>query len=113
MWLVVVGEEKNQFNSVQVCSVAQSCPTLCDPWTAAQQASLSNPNSRSLPKLISIESVIPSNHLILCPLLPLPPSIFPSIRVFSNESVLRISGQSIGYQSISASALVLPMNIQD
>ena len=60
------------------------------PWTAAHQASLSTTNSQSLIKLISIESVMPSNHLILsCPLL-LPPSIFPSIRVFSNESVLCI-----------------------
>ena len=60
------------------------------PWTAARQASLSITNSQSLLKLTSIESVMPSNHLILCyPLLP-PPSIFPSIRVFSSESVLRI-----------------------
>ena len=59
------------------------------PWTAACQASLSIINSRSLLKLISIESVMPSNHLILCRLLLLP-SIFPSIRVCSNESVLRI-----------------------
>ena len=59
------------------------------PWTAAHQASLSITNSQSLLKLMSIESVMPSNHLILChPLLP--PSIFPSIRVFSNESVLHI-----------------------
>ena len=60
------------------------------PWTAAHQASLSITNSQSLPKLISIESVMPSNHLILCCPLLLLPSIFPSIRVFSNESVLRI-----------------------
>ena len=59
------------------------------PWTAAHQASLSFTNSRSLLKLMSIESVMPSNHLILCPLLLLP-SIFPSIRVFSNESALHI-----------------------
>ena len=59
------------------------------PWTAAHQASLSITNSRSLPKLMSIESVMPSNHLILCRPLLLLPSIFPSIRVFSNESVLR------------------------
>ena len=60
------------------------------PWTAACQASLSIANSRSLPKLMSIESVMPSNHLILCrPLLP-PHSIFPSIRVFSSESVVHI-----------------------
>ena len=60
------------------------------PWTAAHQASLSITNSQSLPKLTSVELVMPSNHLILsCPLL-LPPSIFPTIRVFSNESTFRI-----------------------
>ena len=60
------------------------------PWTAAHQASLSIINSRSLPKLMSITSVMPSNHLILCRPLLLPPSIFPSIRVFSNESALPV-----------------------
>ena len=60
------------------------------PWTAAHQASLSNINSWSFLKLMSIESVMPSNHLILCHPLLLLPSIFPSIRVFSNESVLLI-----------------------
>ena len=60
------------------------------PWTAARRASLSITNSWSLLKLMSIELVVPSNHLILCWPLLLPPSIFPSIRVFSNESVLRI-----------------------
>ena len=60
------------------------------PWTAARQASLSITNSRSLLKLMSIESVMPSNHLILCRPLLLPPSIFRSIRVFTNESVLPI-----------------------
>ena len=60
------------------------------PWTAACQASLSITNSRSLPKLVSIESVMPSNQLIFCRPLLLPPSIFPRIRVFSNESVLWI-----------------------
>ena len=65
------------------------CPTLATPWTAACQASLSITNSWSLLKLMSIESVMPSNHLILChPLLP--PSIFSSIRIFTNESVLCI-----------------------
>ena len=72
------------------CSVTQSCPTLCDPWTAAHQAFLSISNSRSFLKLMSIESVMPSNHLILCHALLLLPSIFPSVRVFSNESVIRI-----------------------
>ena len=74
---------------VQLSSVDQSHATLCAPWTAACQASLSITNSQSLLKLMSIESVMPSNHLILChPLLQ--PSIFASIRVFSNESVLCI-----------------------
>ena len=59
-------------------------------WTAARQASLSITNSQSLPKLVFIESVMPSNHLILCHPLFLLPSIFPSIRVFSNEAVLHI-----------------------
>ena len=59
-------------------------------WTAARQASLSITNSGSLLKLMSIELVMPSNHLILCHPLLLPPSIFPNIKVFSNESVLRI-----------------------
>ena len=81
------------------------------PWTAAHRVSLSFTISRSLVKLMSIESVMPSNHLILCHPLLLP-SIFPSIRVVSSESdVSNISGgQSIG---ASASASVLPMNIQD
>ena len=71
-------------------SVAQLCPTLCDPMNAARQASLSITNSWSSLKLTSIESVMPSSHLILChPLLLLPP-IPPSIRVFSNESTLRM-----------------------
>ena len=74
------------FSSVQSLSSVQLFST---PWTAACQASLSITNSWSLVKLVSIEWVIPSNHLILCPLL-LPPSVFPSIRVLSNESVLRI-----------------------
>ena len=73
---------------VQFSSVAQSYLTLCDPMDC--QASLSVTNSRSLLKLMSIELVIPSNHLILCHPLLLLPSIFPSIRVFSNESTLRI-----------------------
>ena len=83
-------QSNRNFLVIQFSSVAQSCPTLCDPWTGARQASLCITNSRSLPKLMSIELVMPSNHLILCcPFLPLP-SVFPSIRVFSNESALRI-----------------------
>ena len=71
-------------------SVTQSCPTLCHPWTAARQVSLCITNCWSFLKLTSIESVMPSNHLILCHPLLLPPSIFRRIRVFSNESVLQI-----------------------
>ena len=74
-------------SSVQSLSHARLFAT---PWTAARQASLSITNSQSLPTLISIESVMPSNHLVLCHPLLLLPSIFPSIRVFSNESALRI-----------------------
>ena len=70
-------------------SVAQSCSTLCDPMDCSTLASLSITNSQSLLKLMSIELVMPSNHVILCHLL-LPPANFPSIRVFSNESVLHI-----------------------
>ena len=77
----------SQFSSVQSLSCVRFFVT---PWTAEHQASLSITNSRSLLKLISIELVMPSNHLILCRPLLLLPSIFPSIRVFSNESVLRI-----------------------
>ena len=73
------------------------------PWTAAHQASLSITNSWSLLRLTSIQSVIPSNHLILCHLLLLPPSIFPSIRVFSNESVLCIKWSKYWSFSISSS----------
>ena len=76
-----------KFSSVQLLSCVRLFAT---PWTAARQASLSITNSQSLLKFMSIESVMPSNHLILCRPLLLPPSIFPSIRVFSNESVLRI-----------------------
>ena len=76
-----------QFSSIQSLSCVRLFVT---PWTAAHQASLSITNSQSLLKLMSIESVMPSNHLILCRPLLLPPSIFPSIRVFSNESVLLI-----------------------
>ena len=72
----------------QFSSVAQSCPTLCNPMDCSTQASLPITNSQSLLKLTSVESVMPSNHLILCRPLLLLPSIFPSIRVFSNESVL-------------------------
>ena len=71
-------------------SVTQSRPTLCDPMNRSTTGSLSNTKSRSLLKLMSIESVMPSNHLILCCPILLLPSIFPRIRVFSNESALHI-----------------------
>ena len=87
------------------CSVAKSL-TLSTPWTAALQPSLPLTISWSLPKFMSIEIAMPSNHLIFCHPLLLLPSIFPSIRVYSSESA---GGQSIG---ASASASVLPMNIQ-
>ena len=76
--------------SVQFSSVTQLCLTLQPQWITACQASLFITNSRSLPKLMSIESVMPPNNLILCHPLLLLPSIFPNIRVFSNESTLRI-----------------------
>ena len=88
----------NQFSSVQLLSHVQLFET---PWTGARQASLSVTNSGSLLKLMSIESVMPSNHLILCSPLLLPPSIFPSIRVFSNESALHIRWPK--YQSFNFS----------
>ena len=75
----------NQFNSV-----SQLCETLCNLMEAAHQASLSTTNSRSLLTLMTIKSVMPSNHLILCRSLLLLPSLFPSIQVFSHESVLCI-----------------------
>ena len=76
------------FCSVQFSSVAQSCPTLGDPMNRSTPGLPVHHQPRSLPKLMSIESVMPSSHLILCrPLLLLPP-ILPSIRVFSNESTL-------------------------
>ena len=81
------GKWKNQFYSVQSISRVWLFATL---WTAAHQVSLSLTNSWSSPKLMSIESVMPSNQLILCPPLPLLPSIFPNIRVFPNESALHI-----------------------
>ena len=97
-----------QFSSIQLSHSVMS--DSATPWTSARQASLSITNSRSPPKPMSIESVMPSNNLILCHPLLLLRSIFPSIRVFSNESALCISGQSIG---VAASTSVLPMNTRD
>ena len=100
------------FTILQLCSV-QSLSRIwpfATPWTIAHQAFLSITNSWSLLKLVSIELVMPSNHLIFCRSLLLSPTIFLSIRVFSNESVLHIKWPTIG---VSALASVLPMNIQN
>ena len=94
---------KQTFSSVQSLSRVQLFAT---PWTAARQVSLSITSSGSLLKLMPIESVMPSNHLTLSHPLLLPPSVFPSIRVFSNESVLRIRWPK--YWSISFS--ISPFN---
>ena len=96
----VPGPRLSQFSSVHLLSRAHLFVT---PWTTARQASLSITNYWSLLKLMSIESVMPSNHLILCRPLLLPPSIFPSIRVFSNESALRIRGPKYWSFSFSIS----------
>ena len=96
-----------QFNSVQSLSQVHLFET---PQTATSQAHLSFTNSWSLLKLMSIESVMPSNHLILCHHLLLPPSNFPGIRVFPNESALRISWPKYWSFSINISP---SMNIQD
>ena len=90
-------------------SVANSCLTLCNPMACSTQASLSLTISWNLPSFMSIESMIPSNHLILCCLLFLLPSIFPSIRSYSVSQLFASSGQSI---RPSALASVLPMSIQ-
>ena len=99
--------------SVQFSSVTQSCLTLCDPMNCSTPGLPVHHQLLGLPKLMSIELVMPSNHLILCHPLLLLSSIFPSIRVFSKESVLCkgvtfAGGQNIG---VSASASVLPRNI--
>ena len=94
------------FSSVQFSHVW----LFATPWTGARHISLPITISRSLPKLMSIVSVIASNHLILCCPLLLPPSVFPSIRVLFSESLLHIRWPNIG---ASVSTSVLPMNIQD
>ena len=98
-------------SSVQFSSVAQSYPTLWNPWTVARQASLSITNSQSLLKLMSIELVKPSNHLILSSV-PFSSCLefFPASGSFQMSQFFSAGGQSIG---ASASASVLPMNIQD
>ena len=96
-----------QFSLLQSLSCVRLFVT---PWIVAHQASLSITNSRSLLKLVSVESVMPSSHFIFCQPLHHLPSIFPSIRVFSNKLFFASGGQSIG---VSVSTSVLPMNIQD
>ena len=101
--MIIIGKDywemflrRSKERKVRDYHVSQSVQSLSHvalfaiPWTAAFQASLSITNSQSLIKLMCTESVMQSNHLILCPPLLLPPSNFPRIRVFSNESVLRI-----------------------
>ena len=110
-WIINVGLWGNFENEAFHVVVVQSFSHVWlfeTPWTAARQASLSFTISQSLLKLMPVESVMPSNHLILCHSLLLPPSTFPSIRVFSSDQIFTSGGQSIW-----ASASVLPMNIQD
>ena len=90
LWLCIKHNEKYMRTTVQLVQLLSRVWLFVTPWTAAPQASLSITNSQSLLKLMSIELVMPSNHLILCRPLLLLPSIFPSIRVFSNESALCI-----------------------
>ena len=105
-WIAKISNQ-SILKEISFSLVARSCPTLATPWTAAHQASLSITNSQSPPKLMSIKSVMPSNHLILCHPLLLLPSIFPSTRVFSNESALCIRWPK--YWSFSCNISV-PMN---
>ena len=100
----------SQFSSVQSLSRSVVSYSLQPHELQHVRPPCPSSNSRSSPKPMSPESVVPSNHLILCRPLLLLPSIFPSIRVFSNESALSIGGQSTG---VSASTSVLPMNTQD
>ena len=97
--------------TISCCSDAQSCMILCVPWTVARQASLSFTISWSLLKLMSIDLVMPSNHLILCrPLLSSCIQSFPASGSFPMSQLFPSGGQSIG---VSASTSVLPMNTQD
>ena len=100
-----VSQKKKDKYHYQFSSLAQVCPTLCNPMDCSMPGF---PVLHHLPE--SIESVMPSNHLILCHPLLLPPSIFPSIRVFSMSQLFTSGGQNIG---VSASTSVLLMNTQD
>ena len=97
-------------SSVQSLRHSVQCPTLCNLMDCSTPGLPVHHQLLELTQLMSIESVMPSDHLILCRPLLLSPSIFPSISIFFNESVLHIRWPSIG---ASASAAVLPMNIQD
>ena len=115
-FIVVKHLLRTQFSSVQFIRVRLSVT----PWTQARQASLSITNSRSLLKPMSIKLVMPSNHLILCCPFLLLPSVFPRIRVFSNESGFRIRRPKYWSLSFSISEVfrtdfhwIFPMNIQD
>ena len=90
LWLCIKHNEKYMRTTVHLVQLLSRVWLFVTPWTAARQASLSITNSQSLLKLMSIKSVLPSNHLIFCRPLLFLPSIFPSIRVFSNESALCI-----------------------
>ena len=108
--LLVTWNNHSIVNQLFVCSVAKSCLTFTTSWTIACKASLSFTISHNLLKLKTTDPVMPSNRVILCCFLLLLPSIFPSIKVFPVSRLSISGGQSIGS---SASASVLPMNIQD
>ena len=102
-------QHSSKWQGQSVSSVPQSCLNLCDPWTVACQVSLSSVNSPCLLKLMSVESVMPSSHHILChPLLC--PQSFPESGYFPVSQFFTSDGQSFG---ASASVSILPMNIQD
>ena len=103
---IILIEKKIITSLSMFSSVTQLCPTFATPWTTARQASLSITNSWSLLKLMSIESMMPSSHLILCRSLLLLPSSFPASRSFPMSQLFASGGQSIG---VSASTSVLPM----
>ena len=109
LWWTTFCQILNLDGLYQFSSVAQSCPTLCNPMDCSTPVSLFINNSWSLLKLMSTESVKPSNHLIFCCPLLLLPLICHRIKVFSKDSILHIIGQNIG---VSTSASVLPVNIQ-
>ena len=109
MYLIIAEGKKSPLNVAGVVQLLSCVWLFVTPWTAAHQASMSFTIFQSLLKLTFIESVMPSNHLALCCPLLLLPSIFPSIRIFPNSWLFTSGGQSI---RASASASVLPMNIQ-